>query len=83
MQCQLCYEEVRRVRTVGSKYAGSKTIKKHMCPDCSADVTLLTVDGKLIVKCERCAPEGVACDVCLPPPPGAGHEKSDGNKSKG
>lgn len=77
LQCQLCYDETVRVvkshrwpkgATRGAKYV---TIKKHQCPDCQTDVEFYAQDGKPMIKCARCAPEGLPCDQCLPPKSGS------------
>jgi len=67
MMCQKCYDEAVRVRKPGTKWRRTQVIKKHMCPDCKAEMTTYTKDGKAMIKCASCAPEGVACDKCMPP----------------
>ncbi len=70
MACQLCYDEARRVLSYhrgGPRAGGYKTIKMHQCPDCRSEVTTYMQDGQPMIRCPRCAPEGVACDRCLPP----------------
>jgi hypothetical protein len=72
--CQSCYDEtirVRRSHAKGSGFTRNQTIKKHMCPDCNGEMSTYTKDGKLMIKCANCAPEGVACDRCLPPESGS------------
>ena len=69
--CKLCYDEAHAVvqaHAKGAQWSRTQVIKKHMCPDCSAEVTTYTQDGTPMIKCGRCAPEGVACDKCSPPP---------------
>jgi hypothetical protein len=51
----------------GTPWTRNETIERHMCPDCKGDMKIYTEDGKLKVQCSKCAPEGVACDRCLPP----------------
>ena len=68
--CRLCYDEAVRVRRayVGKSPAHRfKTIRKHKCPDCKTEVMSYAEDGVAKIKCERCVPEGIACDRCLPP----------------
>lgn len=72
--CQKCYDETVRVRRSvagGTKYHRTQVIKKHMCPDCKGNMQTYTEDGKLMIKCASCAPEGVACNRCLPPEDGS------------
>lgn len=65
--CRMCYDEAVRVLTGPPKHRRYKTVLKHRCPDCSSDVAIYQDSGTLMIKCARCAPEGVACDKCLPP----------------
>ena len=72
--CQKCYDEVKRVRQASAKgkpwWNRNQVIKKHMCPECEVEMSTYTKDGQLMLKCGKCAPEGVACDRCLPPKAG-------------
>ncbi len=64
--CQKCYDAAARVR--GADWVGSEmTITRHQCSDCGTSVILYMEDGTPMIKCARCAPEGEACDLCLPP----------------
>lgn len=65
--CQLCYDEAVRALTGPPKHRRYKTVLKHRCPDCFSDVAIYEDNGALMIKCARCAPEGVACNKCLPP----------------
>ena len=70
MACQKCYDEVKIVRRQhlkGTEWSQRRVIRKHMCPDCKTEATIYTQDGKPMIKCSKCAPEGVACDRCMPP----------------
>lgn len=72
--CQKCYDEtiqVRRMHGKGAPYARTQTITRHMCPDCKGDMKTYTEDGRLMIKCTQCAPEGAPCNRCLPPEKGA------------
>lgn len=75
LQCQLCYDETVRVRKSYAHPKGATrqyvTIKKHRCPDCQTDVEFYAQDGKTMIKCARCAPDGLPCDQCLPPKSGS------------
>lgn len=69
--CQLCFDEtIRARRTLGGKQqwpGRHEVIRQHMCPDCEGDMQIYTQDGVLMIKCSQCAPEGVPCNLCLPP----------------
>ena len=70
MGCKMCYDEAKTVRrefAKGSQWSQNQVIKKHMCPDCKVDMSTYMEDGKPMIKCAKCAPEGVACDKCKPP----------------
>ena len=68
--CQACYDQtvaVKESSAKGSQWDKTQIIKEHRCKDCDADVTVYTKDGRAMIKCGKCAPSGVACDVCRPP----------------
>ncbi|MBI4579386.1 MAG: hypothetical protein HY718_06760 [Planctomycetes bacterium] len=71
MGCKMCYDRVVAVRQEhgkGAQWSTNKLIRKHACEVCKGDMTIYTDDkGTPMVKCPKCAPEGVACDKCLPP----------------
>jgi uncharacterized metal-binding protein YceD (DUF177 family) len=68
--CQLCYDEMVRVLTGSPKHRRYKTTRRHRCAECTTDVSLYVGDdGKLMIRCARCAPVGQPCDRCLPPMP--------------
>lgn len=72
--CQLCYDHVKIVRQEhgkGAQWSRTQIIREHQCPECKAMVTLSTKEGVAMFKCSKCAPEGVACDKCLPPRTGS------------
>ena len=72
MGCQMCYDETKSSEQYGKNaaaYPGVHIVKTHKCEGCKADVTVYTEDGKPMIKCPKCAPDGVACDKCLPPKP--------------
>ncbi|TWT44492.1 hypothetical protein RAS1_09070 [Phycisphaerae bacterium RAS1] len=74
LNCQRCYDEVVRVRKhyvqgtkarrIGKRYV---EITRHACPECRGDAIIYEQNEQLMLKCRECAPEGVACDRCLPP----------------
>ncbi len=70
--CRQCYTQIEKVhaeygRHWGLYSGGDRIIERHQCPDCKTEVSIYSEDGVLTVKCARCAPEGLACDKCLPP----------------
>ena len=67
------HDEVVAVRTEyakGGNWSHTAAATKHQCPDCKASMEFYEKDGKLMVKCSKCAPAGMACDKCLPPKKG-------------
>lgn len=70
MACQSCYDEMVRITRESHKglnMGTTRTVKKHHCEGCKADMTVYEQDGKMMVKCPKCAPQGVPCDKCTPP----------------
>jgi Zn ribbon nucleic-acid-binding protein len=67
--CQQCYDEVAKVRRRSGHRGPTYTqnVSVHQCPQCETAVSIYSENGVLMVKCDRCAPEGLACDKCLPP----------------
>lgn len=73
LRCRLCYDETRKVLKFVSKAPKSKghriykKIKEHRCEECKIPVEFYEQDGVPMIRCERCAPEGLPCDLCRPP----------------
>ena len=67
MMCQACYDQAQLVRNNNVKGVSYRVIKKHVCKDCNSQVVLYAQDGKMMIKCSKCAPEGMPCDKCRPP----------------
>lgn len=65
--CQSCYDEAVKVRTGPPKHRYYKTIVKHHCKECQADMEVYAQDGRHMIKCGSCGPGGLPCDKCLPP----------------
>lgn len=65
--CRKCYDEAVRALTGPPKHRRYQMVPKHQCADCFSDVAVYEDGGVLMIKCGRCAPDGVACDKCLPP----------------
>ena len=67
--CKDCYDQVQKARSTGGPRGGlatNRTISTHMCPCCKTEMSIYVENGVAKVKCGGCAPEGVACDKCLP-----------------
>lgn len=68
LSCQQCYDHAVRVLTGPPKHRRYKAVVRHACPDCASEAVIYNgPDGKPMIRCEQCAPEGVPCDRCLPP----------------
>lgn len=68
--CKECYTEVYKVQHAsGSRSGGTvtQTHTRHVCPECKTEMSIYTENGVAMVKCAKCAPEGLPCDKCLPP----------------
>lgn len=67
--CQRCYDVISTERHTPprSDTPWDVEVSKHQCPDCKSEVNIYRKNGVLMVRCPRCAPEGLACDRCLPP----------------
>lgn len=68
--CTLCYEETVRVGstlpTHVARRFGRRTLRRHACPACKAEMEIYLLEGRPMIRCEGCAPEGVPCDRCRP-----------------
>ena len=76
--CALCYDEIVKARSTGGPLAGLRTNKmvaRHACTECQTEMSIYVEQGELMVRCDKCAPEGVPCDRCVPP---AGYVKRHG-----
>lgn len=68
--CKECYDEVYKMQhSTGSRWGTTRTEThtRHDCPSCKSEMSIYTENGVTKVKCAKCAPEGLACDKCLPP----------------
>ena len=67
--CRACYDEVTSVRDMvtHNDVNPNRIYSEHKCPCCRTDMSVYRENGVLMVKCGGCAPQGVACDKCLPP----------------
>lgn len=43
------------------------TDRIHQCQECKSEVSFYYENGIQKIKCAKCAPEGVPCDMCAPP----------------
>ncbi len=67
--CQECYDQIQKVRhTSGSRWnSGYDQLHAvHQCASCRTEMSVYTEGGVTKVKCAKCAPSGVACDLCVP-----------------
>jgi hypothetical protein len=65
--CKKCFEEVKKARKAhskGSQWSSGQVVRQQACPDCQSEMTIEMVEGKLVMKCAKCAPDGVYCDQC-------------------
>ncbi len=69
IMCKACYDEIKLVRRGGLKgpWSPDQFMRVHHCEGCKTDMTFYMQEGVTMVKCPKCAPEGVACDRCVPP----------------
>ncbi len=68
ISCQRCYDRAVRVVTGPPKNRRFKTEERHACPDCASEAVIYEgPDGKVMIRCRGCAPDGVPCTACLPP----------------
>lgn len=70
--CRSCYDAAEREVHLWGEYRGGgwrhiEYRRVHQCPECGTDVSIYEQDGKLRLRCAKCAPEDVDCDKCLPP----------------
>jgi len=63
--CSKCYDQIRKARSTGGPRGGlatNRTITTHMCEECKTEMSIYSETGVLMIKCAKCAPEGVPCD---------------------
>lgn len=81
--CRECYELATQYRQwypsksySGGRFGGMSggggeyrtvTDRVHQCEGCKTEVSFYTENGVQKIKCAKCAPEGLACDMCAPP----------------
>lgn len=66
--CTQCYDEIAKVKRRSGHHGPVRTenVSVHQCPECNTEMSIYSENGVLMVKCAKCAPEGVPCDKCLP-----------------
>lgn len=64
--CSKCYGEAVRLNARSWKGGPDRMISRHQCPECGTEMTAYVEGGEAKIKCAKCAPEGVACDLCKP-----------------
>lgn len=65
--CRMCYDEMKQASLGMSGAQNPGVYKRHACEGCKTEMSVYSEDGMVKMKCAKCAPEGVACDRCLPP----------------
>lgn len=81
--CRLCYDETVRVGTGSPKSRRYKTLVRHRCAECMTDVVIYARDdGTPMIRCARCAPDGMPCDRCLPPLPSTTQPDAEGSRPR-
>ena len=68
--CSKCYDEIVKARSTGGPRGGLRTNKmivKHVCGDCKTEMSIYSEQDVLMIRCAKCAPEGIPCDRCRPP----------------
>ncbi len=79
MSCSKCYDFAVRVLTGPPKHRRYKIEVRHACADCASEAVIFAAeDGRLMIRCAGCVPDGVACDRCLPP-----QNRDQGNQAGG
>lgn len=67
-ECSECREvavqELKVHRTGRHFQSGSRLPRVHACSCCQVEIAIYEVDGKPMLRCPKCAPEGVECAVC-------------------
>lgn len=67
--CKDCYSQsVKMQHASGSRFGGTvdQSHQVHQCPSCKTEMSTYVENGVTKIKCAKCAPEGLACDKCLP-----------------
>ena len=71
--CRECYDEAVQVWDNGGYASGQRFYAttppvhvEHQCASCKSTMVVHTDDGHWMISCPTCAPQGVACDKCLP-----------------
>lgn len=83
--CKDCYAQaVKMQHASGSRWGSTveQTHQVHQCPSCKTDMSTYIENGVPMIKCAGCAPDGVACDKCLPPKGYTGPKLSDSSYGK-
>ena len=65
VECRdLAVQELKVHRTGRHFQSGSRLPRVHACSCCKVEVSIYEVDGKPMLRCPKCAPEGVECAAC-------------------
>lgn len=73
--CDTCARIAREhleSRRSGRHFKVEPRLNPHQhCENCEAKVVVYEHHGELMLKCPQCAPEGIACALCVEAPAGA------------
>lgn len=66
--CTECYEQIQTVRSWPARSGPPRDEVRttHRCAACQTEMTVYTEGGVLKIRCEKCAPAGMDCDLCAP-----------------
>lgn len=60
----LAVQELKVHRSGRHFQSGSRLPRVHVCSCCKVEVAIYEVDGKPMLRCPKCAPEGIECAAC-------------------
>ena len=62
--CRVCYNRAVQARTACSRDGGTCPRVETWCPTCKCQMVTYSKNGKAMMVCPKCAPQGVECDRC-------------------
>jgi hypothetical protein len=68
--CAKCYDQLVKARGTGGPRGGlatGKFVARHACEECKTEMSIYTEADVSMIRCGKCAPDGMACDKCVPP----------------
>jgi len=60
----LAVQELKVHRTGRHFQSASRLPRVHTCSCCKVEVAIYEVDGEPMLRCPKCAPEGIECAAC-------------------